>query len=49
MPYATCGGREVIVPCGALDADPGERPCAHVHWGSRAPWVKDADGLPTSE
>lgn len=49
LPHATRSGREVIVPCGALDDDPGERPSAHVHWGSRAPWTHETVGLPTSE
>lgn len=49
LPHATRSGREVIVPCGALDGDPGERPSAHAHWASRAPWVDDAGGLPTPD
>lgn len=49
MPHATRSGREMIVPCGALDGDPGVRPSAQVHWGSRAPWVGDAGDMPTSD
>ena len=49
LPHATRSGREVIVPCGGLDGDPGQRPSAQVHWGSRAPWTGDAGGLPTTE
>lgn len=36
LPHATRSGREVIVPCGGLDADPGQKPSAQVQWSSRA-------------
>lgn len=49
LPHATRSGREVIVPCGGLDADPGQRPSARVHWGSRASWTEDPSTLPTVE
>ncbi len=50
LPHATRSGREVIVPCGGLDADPGQKPAAQVHWGSRAPWTGEAGGgLPVVE
>jgi len=49
LPHTTRSGREVIVPCGGLDADPGQRPSAQVHWASRAPWTEDAGGLPARE
>lgn len=49
LPHATRSGREVIVPCGGLDADPEQKPSAQVQWSSRAPWIEDAGGLPTME
>jgi len=34
------------VRLGLFDGDPGRRPEAHVHVGSKAPWVELCDGLP---
>ena len=34
------------LPLGTLDDDPGVRPSAHVHVGSKAPWFEITDGLP---
>jgi len=47
LPHATRSGREVIIPAGALDADPVSKPDRHLHWGSRAPWY--GDGLPKEQ
>jgi hypothetical protein len=44
VPHVTRSGREVIIPAGSLDEDPGVRPSANVHWQSRAAW-----SVPTSE
>lgn len=49
LPHATRSGRGVIVPCGGLDGDPGEKPSARVHWSSRAAWTSDEGALPTSD
>lgn len=50
LPHFTRSGREVIVPGGSPDSDPGERPSAHVHWGSRANWFSMSTGdLPLSD
>jgi hypothetical protein len=43
MPHPTRSGREVVIPAGSLDVDPGARPSERAHWDSRAPWV-DAGG-----
>jgi hypothetical protein len=49
VPHATRSGREVIIPAGSLDDDPGIKPSIHLHWGSRAQWaVLDSD-IPKSE
>lgn len=48
VPRATRSGREVIVPCGGLDADPGEKPSVQAQWASRAPWTSDPGDLPTT-
>jgi hypothetical protein len=39
LPHLTRSGREVIVPAGSLDEDPGVAPSANAHWDSRAPWM----------
>lgn len=49
MPHATRSGREVIIPAGALDDDPGARPSAALHWRSRAAWAPATIDLPTPE
>jgi hypothetical protein len=46
MPHATRSGRYVIVPGGALDGDPGQRPVTHCYWGSRAQWLEPESNLP---
>ncbi len=46
LPHATRSGREMIIPAGSLDADPGERPAINAHWDSRAPWALPAADLP---
>lgn len=50
LPHLTRSGREVIIPAGSLDDDPGEKPSGHVYWGSRATWLSvPAGGLLTSD
>ena len=46
LPHPTRSGRELIVPAGSLDGDPGIRPDSHIHWGSRAEWSCGPDSLP---
>jgi len=43
---AADGDRQVFVPAGCLDDDPGIRPSAHIFFPSRAPWHVVADELP---
>ncbi len=38
VPHPTRSGREVIVPAGSLDVDPGVTPSERTHLESRAPW-----------
>ncbi|MCA9521052.1 MAG: GFA family protein [Myxococcales bacterium] len=47
LPWVTRNGKLMIVPAGALDADPGERPSRNVHFASRAPWYTSCADLPT--
>jgi hypothetical protein len=49
LPHLTRSGREVIIPAGSLDDDPGVKPSSHIFWGSRAPWAPPAGELPTEE
>jgi len=48
VPHFTRSGREVIIPAGSLDSDPGEKPSRNVHWSSRVPWLPPPGDLPTS-
>ena len=49
VPHPTRSGREVIIPAGSLDDDPGAKPSISAHWNSRAPWAPAATDLPTLE
>ena len=46
MPWRSRKGTAFIVPAGALDEDPGERPTRNVFWDSRAAWYEQASELP---
>ena len=46
VPYATGDGRQVVLPAGGLDDDPGVRPCAHVWVAAQALWHSITDALP---
>ena len=45
MPWVVKSGKSVVVPAGALDGDPGEKPRRNVFFGSRAPWYVHASEL----
>ena len=47
LPHLTRSGREVIIPAGTLDDDPGVKLTTHAHWSSRASWTPTPDDLPT--
>jgi hypothetical protein len=49
VPWIAKTGKIVIVPAGALDDDPGEKPHKVVHFASRAPWYAPASELPTHD
>ena len=49
LPWLTPNGRAWIVPAGALDVDPGERPSRNIHTGSDAAWYVAAASLPAFE
>ena len=46
MPSLSSTGRYWVVPAGALETDPGERPARNIFWGSRAPWLVETSDLP---
>jgi len=49
LPHMTRSGREMIIPAGSLDDDPGVKPSRHIFWGSRPAWAPPAGELPTSD
>ena len=46
LPWITRNGKTAIVPAGALDTDPGERPQRNVFFASGAPWTLSCADLP---
>lgn len=46
VPHLTRSGREVIIPAGSLDSEPGANPQSHIYWKSRASWSCNAGDLP---
>ena len=46
LPVLEDDGKEVIIPAGTIDGDPGIRPIVHFHVASKAPWHEIADSLP---
>ncbi len=46
LPHHTRSGREIVVPAGSLDDDPGLHPQAHIFWESRPGWSCCDDELP---
>jgi len=48
VPHRTRSGREIVIPAGSLDEDPGAKPSANVHWNSRAAWSVQESELPTT-
>jgi hypothetical protein len=49
VPHFTRSGREVVIPAGSLNQDPGARPSANVHWTSRAGWSLTSSELPVED
>lgn len=49
MPWLVKTGKAWIVPAGAMDDDPGERPTRNVHMASKAVWEVPAASLPDFE
>jgi hypothetical protein len=46
LPWAVKGGKNIVVPTGTLDEDPGIRPQQNIFCGSSAPWFIEASELP---
>ena len=44
VPVVNEDENHVIVPAGTLDGDPGAKPTANIHMGSKAPWYDAGDG-----
>ena len=36
----------VLIPAGAMDADPGAQPTANIFVSAKAPWFDITDGIP---
>ena len=49
LPWMTRNGKAYIVPSGALDDDPIERPTRNIWMGTRASWEVPAASLPEFE
>src|SRR5207237_524121 len=49
LPWLTRNGKAYIVPAGAMDDDPIERPTRNVHMSSKAIWEVPATSLPDFE
>jgi len=49
LPWVVQGGKNIVVPAGTLDEDPGIQPQQHVFWGSKAPWFDSSCELPNYE
>ncbi len=45
MPWATKGGKNIIVTAGTLDTDPGIKPSQSIFWDSNAPWFEETCNL----
>lgn len=45
LPWAVQGGKNIVIPAGTLDDDPGIRPKQNVFWGSKACWFKETNEL----
>ena len=46
LPWAVQGGRNIVVPAGTLDEDPGIRPQQNIFWESRGCWFDETADLP---
>ena len=49
LPHFTRSGRQVIIPGGSFDDDPGVIATLHEGWASRAPWYRHGSEIPTDE
>ena len=49
LPHFTRSGRQVIIPGGSFDDDPGVTASLHECWSSRAPWYRHGSDIPTDE
>lgn len=46
LPWQVRGGRNMVIPAGTLDEDPGVRPQQSIHWSSHACWYVSPAALP---
>ena len=49
LPWTVKGGKNIVVPTGTLDEDPGIRPQQNVFWNSRADWFVETCELAKHE
>ncbi len=48
LPHLTRSGRELVVPAGSLDDDPGLLPSLNIFLDSRAAWARPPEELPSA-
>ena len=46
LPWLSRNGRAWVVPAGALDDDPGEKPRRSIYFGSKASWYEHVSDMP---
>ncbi len=49
LPHLMRNGARMVIPAGSLDEDPGSKPQAIVHWGSRAAWYRESGDMEKHE
>lgn len=49
MPHLTRSKTRIIVPAGAFEDEPRQKPTVHAYWGSRAAWFNDDHNLRKTE
>ena len=49
LPHLTRSGREIVIPAGSFDEEPGVSPSSDVDWSSRAAWANPSAALPKQD
>ena len=45
MPHETRSGKQIVVPAGSIDDDPGQHPENNIFWKFRASWYLEPDEI----